>query len=38
MAPHEFKEGFQKSYAQAREAWQKTLSRPDANQVEHGNQ
>jgi hypothetical protein len=34
VAPHEFKEGFRKNYAQATEAWQKAISRPDANQVE----
>jgi len=37
VAPHEFKEGFQKSYAQARQAWQKALSRSDAAEAEHGN-
>ncbi len=37
VAPHEFKEGFKKSYAQARQAWQKALSRSDATEAEHGN-
>jgi membrane protein required for colicin V production len=37
VAPREFKEGFQKSYAHARQAWQKALSRSEATEAEHGN-
>ncbi|MGP8246969.1 MAG: CvpA family protein [Bryobacteraceae bacterium] len=36
VAPHEFKDGFQKSYAQARLAWQNALSRSEATEVERG--
>jgi len=37
VAPHEFKEGFQRSYAQAREAWQKALSRSETTEAEREN-
>ena len=37
VAPHEFKEGFQKSYAQARSAWQRALSRSEAIEAEREN-
>jgi membrane protein required for colicin V production len=37
VAPHEFKDGFQKSYAQAKQAWQEALSRSEAAEAERGN-
>lgn len=36
VAPHEFKEGFQKNYAQARETWQKAVSRANSTEADRG--
>jgi membrane protein required for colicin V production len=37
FAPHEFKDGFRRSYAQAKLAWQNALARPEAAEAERGN-
>jgi membrane protein required for colicin V production len=34
IAPHDFNEGFRKSYAQAKQAWHEALSRPEAAEAE----
>lgn len=31
MAPHEFREGFRKTYAEAKEAWNSAVKKPDAD-------